>query len=160
MIELLLQSISRPGADLRFSCALAGVTGVLSHLLFFIRGYHVLKTTRIACVHLLLYALLLTRAVSEDGLVHGLKESAAIFSCYLATLFLSIVIYRLAFHPLRRFPGPFPAKVTKLYGPWLARNRRLGEEFRFIHEKHGHFVRVGKLSLDDPSPCCPLRHPC
>jgi tryprostatin B 6-hydroxylase len=81
----------------------------------------------------------------KTGFLLGARNSATIFTSYLASLFLSITVYRLAFHPLRRFPGPFPAKVTKLYGPWLARHRRLHEEFRSLHQKHGAFVRVGTM---------------
>ncbi|KAK4123026.1 cytochrome P450 [Parathielavia appendiculata] len=143
MNELVLQPILKLGVDLGFSCALAGVAGLLSHHLYFIRGFHVLNATKITCIHLFAFALLLARAAAENGFLPGARSAVAIFSSYLAVLFLSIAIYRVAFHPLRRFPGPFPAKVTKLYGPWLARNKRIGDEFRVLHQKHGHFVRVG-----------------
>ncbi|KAK4096444.1 cytochrome P450 [Parathielavia hyrcaniae] len=143
MNGLLFQPISKLGVHLYSSCALAGGAGLLSHHLYFIRGFHVLNATRIACTHVLVFTLLLAGAAVENGFLSGARIAVAIFSSYLAALFLSIATYRLAFHPLRRFPGPFPAKLTKLYGPWLARNKRIGDEFRFLHQRHGHFVRVG-----------------
>ncbi|KAK0736748.1 hypothetical protein B0T21DRAFT_269701, partial [Apiosordaria backusii] len=61
---------------------------------------------------------------------------------YLATLFTSIIVYRLFFHPLRHIPGPFIAKITKLYGPWTARNGQMHLEQTKLIKKYGNFVRV------------------
>ncbi|KAL7271928.1 hypothetical protein RUND412_005291 [Rhizina undulata] len=56
---------------------------------------------------------------------------------------LGLWIYRIFFHPLAKYPGPFLAKITGLYGlyhawkgdPHLANYR--------AHLKYGEFVRVG-----------------
>ncbi|KAK3312883.1 cytochrome P450-like protein [Apodospora peruviana] len=58
-----------------------------------------------------------------------------------------LVIYRLFFHPLAKYPGPFLAKFTDaymLYHAWKG-DRHL--EFWRMHEKHGKFVRFGPNSL-------------
>ncbi|KAK0649669.1 cytochrome P450-like protein [Cercophora newfieldiana] len=58
-----------------------------------------------------------------------------------------IVVYRLFFHPLAKYPGPFLAKLTDaymLYHAWKG-DRHL--EFWRMHEKYGKFVRFGPSSL-------------
>ncbi|KAK3348761.1 cytochrome P450-like protein [Lasiosphaeria hispida] len=58
-----------------------------------------------------------------------------------------LVVYRLFFHPLAKYPGPFFAKLTDaymLYHAWKG-DRHL--EFWRMHEKYGTFVRFGPSSL-------------
>ncbi|KAK3689303.1 cytochrome P450-like protein [Podospora appendiculata] len=58
-----------------------------------------------------------------------------------------LVIYRLFFHPLAKYPGPFLAKLSDaymLYHAWKG-DRHL--EFWRMHEKYGKFVRFGPNSL-------------
>lgn len=64
-------------------------------------------------------------------------------SCQTAIL----VVYRLFFHPLAKYPGPFLAKLTDgymLYHAWKG-DRHL--EFWRMHETYGKFVRFGPNSL-------------
>lgn len=58
-----------------------------------------------------------------------------------------LVVYRLFFHPLAKYPGPVLAKLTDaymLYHAWKG-DRHL--EFWRMHEKYGKFVRFGPNSL-------------
>ncbi|KAK4120542.1 cytochrome P450-like protein [Parathielavia appendiculata] len=58
-----------------------------------------------------------------------------------------LVIYRLFFHPLAKYPGPFLAKLTDaymLYHAWKG-DRHL--ELWRMHETYGKFVRFGPNSL-------------
>lgn len=58
-----------------------------------------------------------------------------------------LVIYRLFFHPLARYPGPVLAKLTdayQLYHAWKG-DRHL--EFWRMHQKYGPIVRFGPNSL-------------
>ncbi|KAK0737977.1 cytochrome P450-like protein [Schizothecium vesticola] len=58
-----------------------------------------------------------------------------------------LVVYRLFFHPLAKYPGPFLAKLTDgymLYHAWKG-DRHL--EFWRMHETYGQFVRFGPNSL-------------
>lgn len=67
----------------------------------------------------------------------------AALSVYLFTL----AIYRLYFHPLAKYPGPFFTKLTDLpqtYHAWKG-DRHL--EFWRAHEKYGNIVRFGPNSL-------------
>ncbi|TDZ13988.1 Cytochrome P450 monooxygenase AKT7 [Colletotrichum spinosum] len=58
-----------------------------------------------------------------------------------------IVVYRLFFHPLAKYPGPFLAKITdgyQLYHAWKG-DRHL--DFHRLHNKYGQIVRFGPNSL-------------
>lgn len=72
-----------------------------------------------------------------------------------AGLLTSIVTYRaFLFHRLRRFPGPFPARLSQFYMTWLSfRRGQIYEDVRALHKKYGDFVRVGpsEISIADPA---------
>ncbi|KAI8948613.1 isotrichodermin C-15 hydroxylase [Xylaria longipes] len=60
---------------------------------------------------------------------------------------VGLVIYRVFFHPLAKYPGPFLAKITdayQLYHAWKG-DRHL--EFWRMHERYGKIVRFGPNSL-------------
>ncbi|KAH6668121.1 isotrichodermin C-15 hydroxylase [Plectosphaerella plurivora] len=69
--------------------------------------------------------------------------AAAGLVAYTATL----VVYRIFFHPLAKYPGPLLAKVTdayQLYHAWKG-DRHL--DFWRMHEKYGRVVRFGPNSV-------------
>ncbi|OIW26727.1 cytochrome P450-like protein [Coniochaeta ligniaria NRRL 30616] len=69
-----------------------------------------------------------------------LASSAVVYTTCLA-------LYRLYFHPLAKYPGPFLAKLTDgymLYHAWRG-DRHL--EFWRLHQRHGRAVRFGPNSL-------------
>ncbi|KAI1437349.1 isotrichodermin C-15 hydroxylase [Xylaria sp. CBS 124048] len=60
---------------------------------------------------------------------------------------IGLVIYRVFFHPLAKYPGPFLAKITdahQLYHAWKG-DRHL--QFWRMHERYGKIVRFGPNSL-------------
>ncbi|KAI1763248.1 cytochrome P450 [Hypoxylon sp. FL1150] len=60
---------------------------------------------------------------------------------------IGLVVYRLFFHPLAKYPGPFIAKITdayQLYHAWKG-DRHL--EFWRLHERYGKVVRFGPNSV-------------
>ncbi|KAI1821180.1 isotrichodermin C-15 hydroxylase [Xylaria intraflava] len=60
---------------------------------------------------------------------------------------VGLVVYRVFFHPLAKYPGPFLAKITdahQLYHAWKG-DRHL--QFWRMHEQHGKIVRFGPNSL-------------
>lgn len=78
--------------------------------------------------------------VSLTGVLLGLAAA-------ITTYVVSVVIYRLYFHPLAKHPGPFLAKITdahQLYHAWKG-DRHL--EFWRMHETYGKVVRFGPNSL-------------
>ncbi|KAG7094568.1 hypothetical protein E1B28_005396 [Marasmius oreades] len=72
----------------------------------------------------------------------------------LLTRLVTLVVYRWFFHPLRKFPGPWLASVTKYYrgyyeifrdGGWL-------DQLEVLHQRYGPVVRVApsELHFSDP----------
>lgn len=65
-------------------------------------------------------------------------------SIVLLSIATSITIYRLFFHRLRGFPGPFLARISNF---WItsrsAKKWHLYEEVEVLHKKYGDFVRIG-----------------
>ncbi|KAF2761963.1 cytochrome P450 [Pseudovirgaria hyperparasitica] len=76
-------------------------------------------------------------------------KTAIVFGAVLASwLYLGgLVIYRLWFHPLSKYPGPFLAKVTDWYSAYHAWKGDRHLEFWRCHEQYGQFVRFGPNSL-------------
>ncbi|KAL4919422.1 cytochrome P450 [Aspergillus aurantiobrunneus] len=69
-------------------------------------------------------------------------------SAFNTGLALSIAIYRLFFHRLRRFPGPWPSKLSRFYDAYLAgKNVQYNVEIAKMHEKYGDFFRTGPREI-------------
>ncbi|KAH8829006.1 cytochrome P450 [Flagelloscypha sp. PMI_526] len=68
--------------------------------------------------------------------------------CFNVGLWLSIALYRLFFHRIRAFPGPWLAKLTRLYA-FRLNNETLQMHLKIkeLHEEYGDFVRVGPREL-------------
>lgn len=58
-----------------------------------------------------------------------------------------LVVYRLYFHPLAKYPGPFLAKITNLHQLYHAYHGDRHLEFYRQHEKYGKFYRFGPNAL-------------
>nr|BED42935.1 cytochrome P450 monooxygenase [Trametes versicolor] len=113
-----------------------------------------LETYSIA-VHLLL--LTIPPLVGAGFLSFTLSPISAFFASlalFYSTLLTSVVLYRLSpFHPLARYPGPLPCKLTKF---WMARIGLNGDQHTYmkeLHDLYGDVVRTGpnELSFRDPS---------
>lgn len=122
------------------------VLGFTSHVGYFIRDEHHMSGPRIIAIAfaspIILLSLLVRYAAVDSYYEAGLITTAAIGS-YITSLLSSIVIYRLLFHPLRKFPGPLYLRVTKwnhtllLIFKGVQNYRRLDE----WHTKYGDIVR-------------------
>ncbi|KAF2793401.1 cytochrome P450 [Melanomma pulvis-pyrius CBS 109.77] len=55
--------------------------------------------------------------------------------------------YRILFHPLHPYPGPFIAKLTDIYGAYHAFRRELHWITQRDHEKYGSVIRQGPNKL-------------
>lgn len=61
----------------------------------------------------------------------------------LVALLVTIIIYRLVFHPLASIPGPRLAAISSIWHVYHARNGRMAHLGRTLHRRYGPVVRVG-----------------
>ncbi|PMD48197.1 cytochrome P450 [Hyaloscypha variabilis F] len=65
----------------------------------------------------------------------------------IATYFICLIVYRVYFHPLAKYPGPFLAKITDFYSVYHAWKGDRHIDFYLCHEKYGAIVRYGPNRL-------------
>lgn len=128
------------------SCSMAAALGVLSHLLYFIRGEHHAQALGIlqSILFLLAFVLLGLVQLLHYSVSSAVRVTALVTSSYIGSLWLSMIVYRLFFHPLKRFPGPTLAKVSKFYHSlccWKLDNHCVRAKW---HERYGDIVRIGE----------------
>ena len=133
------------GLSSKIAAAIA--LGATSHLLYFIRGEHHMQVHRILSLFLSLYSLL---ALEEYYMATGeqlqaIKNASVIASTYATSLWASISVYRIFFHQLRSFPGPFWAKVSKFWHVGKSMSSRNHLFMERLHAQYGDFVRTGEF---------------
>lgn len=67
------------------------------------------------------------------------------FASFFSGLCLSTIVHRAVFHPLKKFPGPFPARLSKFWGVYKTAGTRI-KWYKFsrdLHAKYGDYVRIG-----------------
>ncbi|KAI9146957.1 putative cytochrome p450 protein [Paramyrothecium foliicola] len=75
-------------------------------------------------------------------------RSFVVMTFYLFLFYLVLLFsYRLVFHPLRRYPGPFLAKLTDAYGGFHAVRKRFHLITYDAHQKFGKVIRLGPNRL-------------
>jgi hypothetical protein len=69
-------------------------------------------------------------------------------SVYVLSLVLSVTLYRVSpFHPLSRFPGPFFARISRVWWSYACRAGHQHILLQRLHDKYGDVVRVGPNQL-------------
>ncbi|KAF9890803.1 hypothetical protein FE257_005374 [Aspergillus nanangensis] len=132
------------------------IAGITSHLFYFNHGEHHLHVT------LYIKAFLLSLAATTTTLRYyydypvspwsqTLLLTTQLAASYLFGLYTSLLIYRIFLHPLRRFPGPFPARLSTL---WLSTQltHNLSTKLHAYHSQYGLFVRTGSSDLSIAHP--------
>ena len=134
----------------------AAAVGVFSHLSYFINGEHAIRSPTYFATAIILPSTIVAALVKFGGvsLLNSVALVTLCFSAYLGALFTSMLFYRVFLHPLKDFPGPFPAKLSKLW--WVAQIAPKIDHFRKLdrlHQQYGEFVRTGpnEVSISDPS---------
>lgn len=122
-----------------------GVLGVASHLGYFIHGEHHMHGSRILLSFFTITAFLfmaVLRLAENHYFLAASRITATASASFLGTLTISILTYRVFFHPLRNFPGPFGAKFSKFSHFFLnikdVRNFQLVDK---LHKQYGEFMR-------------------
>ncbi|KAK7941421.1 benzoate 4-monooxygenase cytochrome P450 [Apiospora aurea] len=134
-----------------------GAAGVLcgftTHHGVFIRGEWHVHAPWIVLSHLWIFTCLILAdrfVMGSSPLLLAAPYGVVLISCsYLTGLFLSIVVYRAFHHRLTKagFPGPWYARVTKLWHVWACRDSKNHVVLHKLHEQYGDFVRTGPSEL-------------
>ncbi|KIW74788.1 hypothetical protein Z517_11558 [Fonsecaea pedrosoi CBS 271.37] len=139
----------RSFTDYKAPAGLAIVTALVSHAVYNRREPTVASFFRNLVILVALYAVLTTR-IPQGPLT--VRSSTVLFTgLYLTALSLSITVYRLFLHPLRRFPGPTLGKLTRWTSAYYMATGRMHEWLPAMHAKYGDIVRFGpnELSFGD-----------
>jgi hypothetical protein len=91
--------------------------------------------------------------IYEQSFPMALRSTATFVVSFFLTLLSSLAVYRLYLHPLRRFPGPTSAALSKIKLAPLVAEGHTPDWIEQQHDKYGDFVRVGpnELSVRDLS---------
>jgi hypothetical protein len=127
----------------------AFATGVLLHILLYRRGewdravptlFLAYVLTQLSILNILVYE------YSEEFTLPALLAVACLTISHTLGILGSMMIYRVFFHRLRSFPGPFWACISSFYVSRLSADLRLFGEVDALHNKYGDFIRLGALS--------------
>ncbi|OCK77036.1 cytochrome P450 [Lepidopterella palustris CBS 459.81] len=123
----------------------AGFIGLVSHQIFrknepTVKGFvgHVVIVNAgltLLCKYL--------KVPTEDLIKIALVDLAV----YLTTLSTSILLYRVFFHPLNKYPGPILCKITKFVSTYHVMTRDSHEWMVDLHKKYGDTVRFSPNEL-------------
>ena len=131
--------------------------GAATHLGFLNRGEHHMYGLRYLQLCLFLFSAALLALVGAAGLTfrQAVGTVAPFAGLYFGGLYGSLVIYRLFFHPLKQFPGPFFTRLSSLC--FSARLIKLDAHRKLaaLHRQYGDFVRVGSSDLSTIHPKAP-----
>ncbi|KAK7424018.1 hypothetical protein QQX98_000628 [Neonectria punicea] len=75
-------------------------------------------------------------------------DASSLLLPVLGGIYTSTSVYRIFLHPLRRFPGPFLARLSSAYATGLlVKNYQPYKEIQKLHQEHGDIVRLGPSEL-------------
>ena len=95
--------------------------------------------------------LVLSTILQNDNDTTTFWQSQKLAFCLVSTavmsLWVNMLAYRAFFHPLRRFPGPFGARLSKFWnlGKVLRSKIRWYQVAGDLKEKYGDYVRTGRF---------------
>jgi hypothetical protein len=129
----------------------AGATGIATHLLFFNRGEHHMYATRYLILAFSTSVAALTHYAGQS-VKESSNQSSSVLGYFLRGLYGSLIIYRLFFNPLNKFPGPYLNRLSTFNLVLRLSNFDANKHFYELHQKYGKFVRIGPndLSITEP----------
>lgn len=126
-------------------CVVATLLGVASHLFYFVTSDHEPQTILIVFVHLVLVPAMSAAIMTVHSVtIASLLGLVTFWISFHLGLVLSMIIYRVFFHPLCRMPGPFWARITKILTIVTAHRGKLHEVHTQWARKYGPIVRIGQ----------------
>lgn len=140
--------------SLPYSLGVAAISGLALHVFYFRHSEHHMYGVRYLQVGFCLFV------GSVLCLVKGWSYSPRVALEYvwfhgcacLAGLYASLVAYRLFWHPLQSFPGPFWARITSLWFCTQIENGDAHKKILALHRIYGLFVRIGSSDLSIAHP--------
>lgn len=127
--------------------ALAFASGVFLHLSLYRRGEWDLAIPKVVGVYVAISVCTVVWNVFEntDSLAVATRGVLWLDVLHFMGIAGSMSIYRLYFHRLKAFPGPFWARLSNGYHTLLsAKNLSVYEEVQKLHRHYGDFVRIGE----------------
>lgn len=126
---------------------LAAASGVLAHLAVFRSGEWDEASPAVVRFYASVFAALSMLSLYTHSDV-SIPVLLRLGSYHVAGLFASILVYRAFFHRLRKFPGPFLARLSNFYITALSLERlQLFAQVKRLHQEYGDYVRLGELSV-------------
>ncbi|KAF1958643.1 cytochrome P450 monooxygenase-like protein [Byssothecium circinans] len=117
--------------------------GISTHFLYFRRGEHHDHAPHLASLIPISWCSIFTFLAQTLGFGEAARTTTLLLSTFVAGVFISVIIYRLFFHPLRSFPGPILAAVTKFWHCAKLSNLQNQELLESLHQKYRNIVRIG-----------------
>ncbi|KAI9046267.1 cytochrome P450 [Aspergillus affinis] len=127
--------------------------GVLSHLTIFIKGEwdtHAPDLVR----YFVFWPVVVFSLLAILGYGYAVRTLALAMLSYDGGIWLSMIVYRWFYHPLRHFPGPALARVSALWSLGrVARDAKWHINVQELHQQYGNFVRIKprEISINDAS---------
>ncbi|KAG1781607.1 cytochrome P450 [Suillus placidus] len=107
--------------------------------------------------------LVLVPAILTTLFLHSASTFKRTFGCvyllYYSTVLVSVIVYRLSpWHPLARYPGPIPCRISKFWMAWVSRDGKQHIFYSRLHQTYGDVVRIGpnELSIRNVNAVVPL----
>jgi hypothetical protein len=130
------------------------LAGILSHLVFFKNGERHLYPFRYVQAFILGFTVIFMAKSNSQSLSTGaaMNQTALLAIFYFAGLYLSLIVYRLFFNPLNKFPGPYGARLSKFDFVFRVTKMDSHHKLYAMHQRYGKIVRIGPndLSVSDP----------
>ena len=131
--------------------------GVAAHLRFFNHGEHHMYGLRY--LQFLICAFIVSSLIFAQITSAKFREACTavfdIFLFFLTGLYGSLAIYRLNFHPLKKFPGPLSGKLSSLCFSVRLTGLDAHRRVLALHQKYGDFLRIGSSDLSISHPLGP-----
>ncbi|KAH8690164.1 putative cytochrome P450 oxidoreductase [Talaromyces proteolyticus] len=138
---------------------LTAASGASAHILLYRFGEWDVEAPSLVAKYFILFVIFI--GIEKFNVVNEYKSvislppgwSAKLVGYHILGIYLSMIIYRIVWHRLARYPGPFFAKLSNFYVTLLsAKGLHLYEEVEKLHKQYGDYVRLGpsELSINDP----------